>query len=385
MFLKRNKRNQPGKKLLILFNKRFSVPFQFEVSNQEEVILNNKVPTIKFSYGTGEMKKEIRKDELLDVLSNGEKKALYLLNIIYEIEIRKNIAQNTIVIADDIADSFDYQNKYAIVEYLNDILLEDYFKLIILTHNFDFYRTVGSRLGLVENSYIVKKNENEILLKKGSTFYDNIFQNWKKSIDNQDNIDKRKFIASIPFVRNLNEYNYGNDENFMLLTNLLHIKENETKSIKLSRLKRVYKKVWNVNLLSEPNYNIYNIIINEADILLNEPIDVLKLENKIVLSIAIRLLAEEYMISKITDNDQIEAIDGFQTRILFDKFKKLDNVSNVRIMKTLEKVNIMTPENIHLNSFMYEPILDIEDHHLKTLYTDIKSLMTITTDQTQLI
>jgi hypothetical protein len=31
----------------------------------------------------------------------------------------------------------------------------------------------------------------------------------------------------------------------------------------------------------------------------------------------------------------------------------------------------MTPENIHLNSFMYEPILDMSDQHLRKLYTEV--------------
>lgn len=35
----------------------------------------------------------------------------------------------------------------------------------------------------------------------------------------------------------------------------------------------------------------------------------------------------------------------------------------------------MTPENIHLNSFMFEPILDISDHHLKQLYKDVQDLL----------
>ena len=34
----------------------------------------------------------------------------------------------------------------------------------------------------------------------------------------------------------------------------------------------------------------------------------------------------------------------------------------------------MTPENIHLNSFMYEPILDMSSDELINLYQEIKSL-----------
>jgi len=34
----------------------------------------------------------------------------------------------------------------------------------------------------------------------------------------------------------------------------------------------------------------------------------------------------------------------------------------------------MTPENIHINSFMYEPILDMSNEHLKQLYKNVSSL-----------
>jgi hypothetical protein len=37
-------------------------------------------------------------------------------------------------------------------------------------------------------------------------------------------------------------------------------------------------------------------------------------------------------------------------------------------------VALMTPENIHVNSFMYEPIVDMSDEHLKKLYADVKKL-----------
>ena len=47
------------------------------------------------------------------------------------------------------------------------------------------------------------------------------------------------------------------------------------------------------------------------------------------------------------------------------------------IIKLLDQVNLMTPENIHLNSFMYEPILDMSNHHLKSLYTQIRDLFNV--------
>ena len=46
----------------------------------------------------------------------------------------------------------------------------------------------------------------------------------------------------------------------------------------------------------------------------------------------------------------------------------------IETIKLLEDVNLMTPENIHLNSFMYEPILDMSNEHLKQLYLCISKL-----------
>lgn len=34
----------------------------------------------------------------------------------------------------------------------------------------------------------------------------------------------------------------------------------------------------------------------------------------------------------------------------------------------------MTPENIHLNSFMYEPLIDMSVRYLINLYNDCKAL-----------
>ena len=34
----------------------------------------------------------------------------------------------------------------------------------------------------------------------------------------------------------------------------------------------------------------------------------------------------------------------------------------------------MTPENIHINAFMFEPLIDMSMIHLMNLYEEIKSL-----------
>ena len=69
--------------------------------------------------------------------------------------------QQTLFTIDDIADSFDYKNKYAIIEYLKDISLHGGFTQILLSHNFDFFRTVCSRLDMEREQklHTIKSND----------------------------------------------------------------------------------------------------------------------------------------------------------------------------------------------------------------------------------
>ena len=97
------------------------------------------------------------------------------------------------------------------------------------------------------------------------------------------------------------------------------------------------------------------------------------MENKIVLSIAIRLKAEIYMINKINNKNITDNIDSNQTRELMNNMDF--SVTNGKEIKTiLEEVLIMTSENIHINSFMYEPIIDMSVEYLMKLYTKVCSL-----------
>ena len=94
------------------------MPFELSVDNQDDVILRAEAPNIKFTFRDRHEAKTVNEDDLFAVLSNGELRALYLLNIIFDVEARKKNDIETLFIVDDIADSFDYKNKYAIVEYL---------------------------------------------------------------------------------------------------------------------------------------------------------------------------------------------------------------------------------------------------------------------------
>jgi hypothetical protein len=40
----------------------------------------------------------------------------------------------------------------------------------------------------------------------------------------------------------------------------------------------------------------------------------------------------------------------------------------------LDAVALMTPENLHINSFMYEPIIDMSDSHLRKLFQEVRAI-----------
>lgn len=155
------------------FKERFSVPFKIRIENKEDLIVAKSTsPVLVFEYQDGEDKAVVGRDNLVNYLSNGERRAFYILNIIFEIEARKKQSEKSLLIFDDIADSFDYKNKYAIIEYLKEISEDNKFLSIILTHNFDFFRTIHSRfekkvlhvVGGAENHCLMAVKDNDAIL-----------------------------------------------------------------------------------------------------------------------------------------------------------------------------------------------------------------------------
>lgn len=131
------------------FNARFYVPFEVKIVNQHDVILKQETANLQFIYKDKDEDPAIQtRESLLKILSKGEQRAYFILQFLFEIESRQLTSETTLLIFDDVADSFDYKNKYAIIEYIRDLHLSNKFKSLVLTHNFDFYRTLASRLGL---------------------------------------------------------------------------------------------------------------------------------------------------------------------------------------------------------------------------------------------
>lgn len=373
------KQQAKWKDIITLYNARFHVPIKVSIENQRDIILKQDAAKLQFSYiQDGEEPIVKEKKDLDKILSRGEKRAFIILQFLFEMESRKLLEHETIVVMDDIADSFDYQNKYAIVEYIKDLSESSNIYLLILTHNYDFYRTLTSRLSLKGDALwmVERSSDNSVVLLPGQ-YRGNVFA--KAFIGKDEN--NKIFISMIPFVRNLIEYTKGVDSTeYITLTDCLHHKK-DTKDITDKEVMDILKNYTLGKGLKRQSSNkkIYSLIMSVAESIVQEEVpDPILIENKIALSIGIRHLAENYMHDKIISTGKSEEdllVNGNQTGKWTGLYKKCCPDDENKVI--IERVNMMTPEIIHINSFMFEPLIDMSISHLIALYKDCKEHLII--------
>lgn len=361
-------------KVIKIFNERFFVPFVLRAENKHQVALGqDAMLKLVFEFNDGQESASVERDDLLSVLSNGEKKALYILNVLFEMEARKGTGRETLFVIDDLADSFDYKNKYAIIQYLKEMADHANFKLILLTHNFDFFRTLLSRSVVSYNRcFMAQKGDGRVALSQASHVKNPFIYGFKKNFF--DNGMQR--IASVPFVRNILEYTKGEDDpDYLKLTSLLHWKA-DSASIDNAELDRIFNETFQPGSRnqswSDGSKSVIGLLFEQAEaaLIADEGIN---FENKIVLSMATRIVAEQHMVAALSDPTFTNGITGNQTHALFRAYKNRGH-GTVESLRALDDVVLMTPENIHVNSFMYEPIIDLSDAALRELYARAKLL-----------
>lgn len=223
-----------------LFNDRFvDMPFSLSVANQTQAALGKEKAKLKFTFKDGDDIVEWSRSEI-KTLSQGEKRALYLLNFIFEVEARSLFSQKTLFIIDDIADSFDYKNKHAIVQYLEDLDNDPNFFQIILTHNFDFFRTLANNFVHRDRCLMANRHATHISLSKADGIKNYFIGILKEKV----HVNPCVMCATIPFTRNLIEYTKGEDDpDYFKLTCLLHWK-NGTDSITDTDYFEIYNRLF---------------------------------------------------------------------------------------------------------------------------------------------
>lgn len=369
------------------FMRRFRVPFSVKITNQAEALLDIRGPALEFTYRDADRKKVVERELLKAALSDGESRALYILNMLFEVQKKIDSGRETVVVIDDLADSFDYKNKYAIVHYLKEVLDNPKFHMIILTHNFDFLRTIKSR-GIVSGKHIYfvdKKSTKTTLLP--AKLNDNPLDALVGNLG-----DTTSLIASIPFARNIVEYTRGaGDGDYLELTRLLHWRDGTGEATVgglLQILGRVFPKArmpsgHNGDMGGEDG-TVFDAIVGKADVCSLSRRDN-ALEEKIVLSVATRLLAERFLVDRLLGGRAPPANKRFSIHDwIAERRRSLEEGARgegraltereTRELEALDDVALMTPEAIHVNSFMYEPILDMPGSSLASLYRSVRCL-----------
>lgn len=131
-------------------------------------------------------------------------------------------------------------------------------------------------------------------------------------------------------------------------------------------------------LLQFPSNAIKNLKIDENDIYMEKLFEIadnlsgfddFDIVKKTILSLSCRLLIERKIIAN--NFNLLTNINMNQTAQLLDLYgeKLFPDVK-----KYLEAVQLSTPEFIHANAFMYEPLIDINGKYLFELYNQIKKI-----------
>ena len=237
-----------------IFNNRFEVPFKIGVENRFDSMIGENYPSFEFKYVKNETEKIISEDLLKITLSRGEVRALTILYFLFDLNISIEKNNETFIILDDVVDSFDYKNKYAMIEYISEISKKGNILCWILTHNFDFFSTCKYRIPNYKKYYIKQNRNSENFEKFNESIIGGgmkLFSNWKE-IFIQTN-DEKKFLALLPVCRNLLEIKYDtNNIDYKKLCNILHFR-NSTKSIKVSDIVPIFKDTFNINCTIDKN------------------------------------------------------------------------------------------------------------------------------------
>jgi hypothetical protein len=371
------------------FNSRFKVPFKVGISdaNKDRILMNGlKLKSIEYwfckrcgtdinricSHDKSDMVTKSESDLVGahedSILSQGERRAFYLLNIIFEIKYRKENKLPTLFIIDDIADSFDYQNKYAIAEYLKEISEVEYFRSIILTHNFDFFRTLKSRIQTNVKQgwyYLAEKREGRVdLVVQCDKYTTEPFKLWQSKLINCDENTAKYIFTTLLMMRNIIDYSGIYKDKKNELNDLLHGRSADFENMTMRNIFELLKNVGLSDItFSESLLNKkYNQCLKEcaASSVSNNYLD---LEDKIIISFYIRLATEKYLFEK-----------GFTDKRLWKKIQDSENSFTEAEYEKIKRVNLITPEHIHINSFMYEPLIDLDKNQIVNLYNDVTTI-----------
>lgn len=365
-----------------VFNDRFSsLPYRIDIVNKKDAIVEDLIsPIFEFKFRNPRnpsMPYKERPDNsgqlsmLGRVLSNGERKALYLLNIIFDVKKKLKDGVDTLLVLDDVVESFDYRNKYAFFEYLQELASQNSNLYIIsLTHNFDFFRLVYEKLyPKNEKQFRLVVSDEKNNLSAEEMFDPRVFGNYKKDASR----DKSAWVTMIPFARNIIEFQYDKSHNdYKELTKALHTLSND---MTVGDIQQHLQSI--VSVTDTPfneSLNIHEVIVRYAKEVATNTSDGFSLKDNLVLAIGTRLCIERYIISKISETDYRNAVNkecDLTRKLLILYSNNYSEPKKQILLKMFNKAAAIVDGTIHINSFMYEPLVDIGTWEMKKMFNEI--------------
>lgn len=364
--------------IILNFKNLFNIPIDINVVNKKGEIINEEEKEIEIKF----METKQSEKDILKLLSQGEKRAFYLLDVLFSIHNFQKSSPEGVIIFDDIIDSFDYNNKQAIINLMMN-LEKDKFKFIVLTHSFDFFRALNFKLNCTKKILLKKKDQTN---KNGEKFTETYLKGLSNELDIFKEFYKEKKInndigylfACICFVRQTVKYKKS-ERLFNFYTRCLHIKNNTT----IIKINDIYKKIFkfcdfdpNEQFLSKYENKMYldelflycdciNMNTHNEDFFED-------FKNKVCLAIGIRLKTELFLKDYFKKHKLKFISNNNQTVEFILRFNEYNKDKELELLFT--KINTYTSETIHLNSFMIEPLLDINGEELISLYKKVTQL-----------
>mgnify|MGYP000854336877 FL=1 len=370
------------KDIINIFNDRFnSLPYRIDIVNKKDAIVEDLIsPIFEFKFRNPRnpsMPYKERPDNsgqlsmLGRVLSNGERKALYLLNIIFDVKKKLKDGVDTLLILDDVVESFDYRNKYAFFEYLQELASQNsQLYIISLTHNFDFFRLVYEKLYPKNEKQfrLVISDENNNLSAE-EMFDPRVFGSYKKDAAGNESA----WVTMIPFARNIVEFQHDKShDDYKKLTRALHTLDNEVTVGHVQQYLQTIVKVANTPF--DKSLNIHKAIIMHAKEVAAATSDGFSLKDNLVLAIGTRLCIERYIISKISEEDYRNAVSkerDLTRKLLILYSNNCSDPNKQTYLKMFNKAAAIVDGAIHINSFMYEPLVDVGTWEMKKMFNEI--------------
>lgn len=312
--------------------------------------------------------------DFIQHLSTSEQRSIYIFDLMYEINSIENPSKSVLVF-DDIVDTFDEINQSSISYYIN-LLEKTGFKIIVLTHNFVFFKSLKLKMHKHKDLFFYN-DSGTCFFKDFKENTDYIFKPWftKESIEfNEDYL-----IALSCVIRELS--NIDDKYKNKTLHDYIHFKEN-TPSLSFidyfntieSHLKYTNREYIDLNY-SKP---YLDILFETCDDICIRKKNQDNLSDSIVaklcLSVGIRIYLEKIMVDyldkscllKIKSNQTKELIHLIRNDVIFKQ--------KPYITSKLTKYDIASSNIIHLNSFNYEVLFYYNLNYLMLLYKEIRQV-----------